>query len=70
MADDGFPVGDLERLRWYRLGLGVAAKAAECMAEGIDKGASVRPDSAHTLRALANILRDMESHGRPTHPGD
>jgi hypothetical protein len=63
MADDGFPVNDRERLRWYSSGLGVAALVAECMAEGMDKGASIPPHATVALRALAKMLREMRHDG-------
>jgi hypothetical protein len=63
MADDGFPVNDRERLRWYGTGLGVAALVAECMADGMDKGASIPPHATVALRALAKMLREMRDDG-------
>lgn len=70
MADDGFPVSEQERLRFYSLGLGVAALAAECMAEGMDKGAAIPPQATVALRSLAKMLREMKHHGRPTPASD
>jgi hypothetical protein len=69
MADDGFPITDHERLRWYSAGLGVAALVAECMAEGMDKGASIPPHATVALRALARMLREMKDD-RPPHQSD
>jgi|SRR5215467_8706156 len=53
-------------VRAYRLGLGVAATAAEMMASGAEEDG--QPKGADALRALATVLRMMEGEITPPAP--